>query len=103
PDVPFDNEPYRPYNVPPDALLVNFKALRFTFLPDSGNVRVFVEPALPGLEVVNALRLADGACPEGRAFRELIGAAFESRPKPRASFNGAYPAQCGEKDLNVAL
>jgi len=103
PDVPFDNEPYRPYNVPPDALLVNFKALRFTFFPDSGNVRVFVEPALPGLEVVNALRLADGACPEGRAFRELIGAAFESRPKPRASFTGAYPAQCGEKDLNVAL
>jgi len=103
PDVPFDSEPYRPYNVPPDALLVNFKSLRFTFLPDDGKVRVFVEPALPGLEVVNALRLADGACPEGRAFRELIGAAFESRPKPSASFTGAYPAQCGEKDLNVAL
>jgi D-alanyl-D-alanine carboxypeptidase/D-alanyl-D-alanine-endopeptidase (penicillin-binding protein 4) len=103
PDVPFDNEVYRPYNVPPDALLVNFKSLRFTFLPDSGKVRVFVEPALPGLEVTNALHLADGACPDGRAFRELIGAAFESRPQPRAAFTGAYPAQCGEKDLNVAL
>ena len=103
PDVPFDNEVYRPYNVPPDALLVNFKSLRFTFLPDSGKVRVFVEPALPGLEITNALHLADGACPDGRAFRELIGAAFESRPRPRAAFTGAYPAQCGEKDLNVAL
>jgi D-alanyl-D-alanine carboxypeptidase/D-alanyl-D-alanine-endopeptidase (penicillin-binding protein 4) len=47
PDVPFDNEPYRPYNVPPDALLVNFKTLRFTFVPDDGRVRLFVEPALP--------------------------------------------------------
>ncbi|HVQ60851.1 MAG TPA: D-alanyl-D-alanine carboxypeptidase/D-alanyl-D-alanine-endopeptidase [Burkholderiales bacterium] len=103
PDVPFDGEVYRPYNVVPDALLVNFKSLRFTFLPSEGKVRVFVEPALPGLEVVNSLRIADGACPEGRAFRDLIGAAFESKPKPRASFTGVYPAQCGEKDFNVAL
>src|SRR6185436_1632414 len=103
PDVPFDNEPYRPYNVPPDALLVNFKTLRFTFVPDDGKVRLFVEPALPGLEVVNTLRLGDGPCAEGRAFREIIAASFESKPKPRASFTGTYPAQCGEKDLNVAL
>src|SRR5258707_814795 len=103
PDVPFDSEIYRPYNVAPDALLVNFKSLRFTFLPDDGKVRLFVEPALPGLEVLNSLRLADGPCPEGRAFRDLIGAAFESRPKPRASFTGLYPQQCGEKDFNVAL
>src|SRR5262245_33723467 len=103
PDVPFDNEPYRPYNVPPDALLVNFKTLRFTFIPDDGRVRLFVEPALPGLEVVNTLRLADGPCAEGRAFREMIAATFEAKPKPRASFTGTYPAQCGEKDLNVAL
>jgi D-alanyl-D-alanine carboxypeptidase/D-alanyl-D-alanine-endopeptidase (penicillin-binding protein 4) len=103
PDVPFDSEIYRPYNVAPDALLVNFKSLRFTFLPDDGKVRLFVEPALPGLEVLNSLRLADGPCPEGRAFRDLVGAAFESKPKPRASFTGVYPQQCGEKDFNVAL
>ena len=29
----FDQEPLRPYNVGPDALLVNFKALRFVFEP----------------------------------------------------------------------
>jgi len=103
PDVPFDSEPYRPYNVPPDALLVNFKTLRFTFVPDDGRVRLFIEPALPGLEVVNLLRIGDGPCAEGRAFREIIAASFESKPKPRASFTGTYPAQCGEKDLNVAL
>ena len=103
PDAPFDSEIYRPYNVAPDALLVNFKSLRFTFLPNEGKVRVFVEPALPGLEVLNSLRLADGPCPEGRAFRDLVGATFESKPRPRATFTGVYPAQCGEKDFNVAL
>jgi D-alanyl-D-alanine carboxypeptidase/D-alanyl-D-alanine-endopeptidase (penicillin-binding protein 4) len=97
-----DNEIFRPYNVAPDALLVNFKSLRFVFLPDDAKVRLFVEPGLPGLEVVNSLRLAEGACPEGSAFRALIQASFQSKP-PRASFTGLYPAACGERDLNVAL
>jgi D-alanyl-D-alanine carboxypeptidase/D-alanyl-D-alanine-endopeptidase (penicillin-binding protein 4) len=103
PDVSFDGEAYRPYNVVPDALLVNFKTMRFAFLPEDANVRVYVEPALPGLEVVNLLRLGGGACPDGRAFRELIRATFESAPRPRASFTGTYPVSCGERELNVAL
>jgi serine-type D-Ala-D-Ala carboxypeptidase/endopeptidase (penicillin-binding protein 4) len=97
-----DDDSFRPYNVAPDALLVNFKALRFSFLPEEAAVRVFAEPALPGLEIVNSLKLAEGGCPEGRAFRALIGAEFQSKP-PRASFTGAYPLVCGEKELNVAL
>ncbi len=100
----FDSDVFRPYNVTPDALLVNFKSLRFTFVPElDKSVRVFAEPALPGLEVVNALKLADGTCPDGnRAFRELIQASFQTHP-PRAVFSGVYPLGCGERDLNVAL
>jgi D-alanyl-D-alanine carboxypeptidase/D-alanyl-D-alanine-endopeptidase (penicillin-binding protein 4) len=97
-----DDDSFRPYNVTPDALLVNFKSLRFNFAPVDSTVRVFAEPALPGLEVVNTLKLAEGGCPEGKAFRSLIQADFRSKP-PRASFTGAYPLSCGEKELNVAL
>jgi D-alanyl-D-alanine carboxypeptidase/D-alanyl-D-alanine-endopeptidase (penicillin-binding protein 4) len=97
-----DDDAFRPYNVTPDALLVNFKSVRFAFVPAESAVTVFAEPALPGLEIVNRLKLAEGACPEGRAFRSLIQAEFQSKP-PRASFTGVYPAVCGEKDLNVAL
>jgi len=32
----FDDKPMRPYNVGPDGLLINFRALRFTLLPDNG-------------------------------------------------------------------
>ena len=101
---PFDSEAFRPYNVTPDALLVNFKSLRFTFIPEADNgVRVYVEPALPGLEILNTLKPGAGSCPEGnRAFREVIQAQFQSRP-PRASFIGTYPLMCGERELNVAL
>ncbi|HEX6691099.1 MAG TPA: D-alanyl-D-alanine carboxypeptidase/D-alanyl-D-alanine-endopeptidase [Burkholderiales bacterium] len=105
PEAPFDDDTYRPYNVTPDALLVNFKTLRFFFIPDGTRsaVNINAEPALPGLEIVNQLRLAEGAaCPEGRAFRDRIQADFQPKP-PRAAFTGAYPAACGERDLSVAL
>jgi D-alanyl-D-alanine carboxypeptidase/D-alanyl-D-alanine-endopeptidase (penicillin-binding protein 4) len=103
PYAPFDSDTYRPYNVTPDALLVNFKSLHFTFIPAADGVHIYAEPALPGLTVVNRLQpAAEGACPEGRAFRELLGAQFQPRP-PLASFTGRYPASCGERDMNVAL
>jgi serine-type D-Ala-D-Ala carboxypeptidase/endopeptidase (penicillin-binding protein 4) len=105
PDLRFDDDTYRPYNVAPDALLVNFKTLRFNFKPqaDNGTVRVFVEPPLPGLELVNTLKLVESSgCPEGRAFRDRIQAEFRPRP-PRAAFTGPYPAACGEREMSVAL
>ena len=44
----FDDEPLRPYNVSPDGLMLNFKALIYTFTPDAstGQVAVRVEPPL---------------------------------------------------------
>ena len=104
PDSRIDDDAYRPYNVAPDALLVNFKSVRFNFLPqfERNFVHVFAEPALPGLQIVNELKIVERSCPEGRAFRELIGASFQPRP-PRAAFTGVYPASCGERDVNVAL
>lgn len=100
----FDGDAFRPYNVLPDALLVNYKSLRFAFAPEpeQGTVRLYVEPRPPALEVVNALKLAEGACPEGSAFRELLKTTFEPA-RQRAIFAGRYPASCGEKELNVAL
>ena len=100
----FDGDPFRPYNVLPDALLVNYKSLRFVFLPepDRAAVRVYVEPRPPALELVNVLTLSQGGCPEGSAFRELLKPSFEPA-RQRVIFSGQYPASCGEKDLNVAL
>jgi D-alanyl-D-alanine carboxypeptidase/D-alanyl-D-alanine-endopeptidase (penicillin-binding protein 4) len=100
----FDGDPFRPYNVLPDALLVNFNSLRFAFapLPEQGTVRLYVEPRPAALDVVNVLRLVEGACPQGQAFRDILKPTFEPA-KHRAIFAGRYPASCGEKDLNVAL
>ena len=100
----FDGDPFRPYNVLPDALLVNYRSLRFVFVaePERAAVRIYVEPRPPALEVVNVLKLSEGACPDGSAFRELLRPTFEPA-RQRAIFSGQFPVSCGEKDLNVAL
>jgi D-alanyl-D-alanine carboxypeptidase/D-alanyl-D-alanine-endopeptidase (penicillin-binding protein 4) len=101
--APIDDDVFRSYNVAPDALLVNFKSLRFTFLPEEQGVRLYVEPTMPGLVVSNTLKLGPGACPDGnRPLREIIQATFQSVP-PRASFTGTYPVSCGERELNLAI
>ena len=98
----FDGDTFRPYNVLPDALLVNFKSLRFSFFLENGAVRLFIDPRPPALEVINVLKLAEGACPEGSAFREMLKPAFDPA-RQRVIFSGQYRSSCGEKDLNVAL
>jgi len=101
----FDGEATRPYNVLPDALLVHYKSIRFVFLPEveSGGVRVYAEPSPPGLQIASRLRLWGGHCVDGKAFRSLLEPTFDPGPPPRASFDGLYPTDCGEKDLNVAF
>ena len=100
----FDNEPLRPYNVAPDALLLNFKAYRFTFVPDPerGVAQVTVEPRSALLELSAAVRLAEGPCNDWRARlkADFNGA---SGAMAHAGFSGLYPASCGEKTWNVAL
>lgn len=99
----FDNEPLKPYNVGPDALLVNFKAVRFAFAPAVAGdaVALAVEPALGRVAVHGQLRAAAGACGDWRAG---VGASFvNGEAGAQASFSGSYPVACGERDWWVAL
>ena len=47
----FDDKPMRPYNVGPDGLLINLRALRFALLPDNARPRVLMETPSAGLRV----------------------------------------------------
>jgi len=99
----FDGEPLRVYNVGPDALLLNFKAVRFQFVPDAEqkSVTVIAEPRPAGLEFSAAVRATDGPCEDWRAD---ISADLQSNgASAKASFAGAMPASCGERDWNASL
>lgn len=60
----FDGQPYRTYNVLPNALLVNFKAVYFQFYPDrtAQRVSILADPPLSNLNIKNSLELDPGPC-----------------------------------------
>ncbi len=95
----FDNEPTRPYNVLPDALLVNYKSVRLRFIPqeDSGTVQIIVMPPLPQITIVNQLALGKGNCD---FWPDRPQAAPE---QARLVFTGVFPRGCGEKENSFSL
>ena len=97
----FDGEPWRPYNVAPDALLVNFNALTLDFIPDpaAGVARIAFEPPLAHLQVPASVPLAPGQTPCGD-WRAGLQADF-AQPG-RIALAGAYPASCGERSWSAA-
>ncbi|MDX1376294.1 MAG: D-alanyl-D-alanine carboxypeptidase/D-alanyl-D-alanine-endopeptidase [Burkholderiales bacterium] len=102
----FDDEPLRPYNVGPDALLVNFKAVAFRFVPEADGtaVRVIAEPRPHPLEVVSLVRPTNGRCGDWKAnIQPEFAPAAAPRTAFRALFTGRYPVSCGEKAWNIAL
>jgi D-alanyl-D-alanine carboxypeptidase/D-alanyl-D-alanine-endopeptidase (penicillin-binding protein 4) len=60
----FDAQATRTYNVVPNALLMNFKAVQFQFRPDPAHnsVRVALDPPLQNLRLVNGITLGQGRC-----------------------------------------
>jgi D-alanyl-D-alanine carboxypeptidase/D-alanyl-D-alanine-endopeptidase (penicillin-binding protein 4) len=99
----FDAKPLRPYNVGPDALLLNYKAIRLTLLPDAaaGKVTVLAEPRPANLDVINLIRLGDGACGD---FKEGLRADVAQHDGHfRLMLTGEFPAACGEKQWHLAV
>ena len=99
----FDNEPYQVYNTLPDALLVNHKAVRISFLPDVEGKRVLLltEPTLAEVEVVNNVALDHAPCGDWRSrIRQEIRA---DAGAARLVFAGAMSSQCGEQARHFSI
>jgi D-alanyl-D-alanine carboxypeptidase/D-alanyl-D-alanine-endopeptidase (penicillin-binding protein 4) len=99
----FDNEPTRPYNTPPDALLVNFKAVRLQFVPDTERhaVKIIAEPALPQIEILNNITLDNDACDDW--VSRLKVTALGNNAGARLLFGGSFSAACGEKERHYSV
>jgi D-alanyl-D-alanine carboxypeptidase/D-alanyl-D-alanine-endopeptidase (penicillin-binding protein 4) len=95
----FDGEPLRPYNAAPDAFLVNYSTLVFTFTPDAaaGVARIQTDPPLAGVKLPQQVPLTAGACND---YRSALAADFADPLRPR--FAGSYPSACGERSWPVA-
>ena len=95
----FDNAPSEPYNVLPDALLMNYRSVTLSFRPDPAArvARVSAEPPLAGLAIDASVPLSRGDCDDWRA-----ALALGADDPARWHFAGAYPARCGVRSWPLA-
>jgi serine-type D-Ala-D-Ala carboxypeptidase/endopeptidase (penicillin-binding protein 4) len=95
----FDGESMRPYNVRAEALLLNYKAVVYTFAPDPsrGVAQVLVDPPLAGTVVDRSVPLLPGPCGD---WRSRLKASFSDPARIR--FAGGYPGTCGDLSWPVA-
>ncbi|MEO7150996.1 MAG: D-alanyl-D-alanine carboxypeptidase, partial [Burkholderiaceae bacterium] len=95
----FDAEPLRPHNVGADALLLNFKSVTLTFVPDAprGVAQVSSDPPLAGTVVDASVPLLSGGCDDWHAALRV-----EFTDPARLRVSGGYPVACGEKTWPLA-
>jgi serine-type D-Ala-D-Ala carboxypeptidase/endopeptidase (penicillin-binding protein 4) len=94
----FDSDSLRAYNVAPDALLLNFNALRLHFIPTEDSVIIYTEPALSGFTLDNRLNLKKQLnC--GDWDRNIHVKLIENTIR----IQGTYPSPCGEHDKALNL
>ena len=95
----FDGQAFRLYNVLPNAMMVNFKAVTLVFAPraDGRGVSVRTRPELPNLKIINQLQLERGGC------RGVLASVKITVPEPAVAdavvLSGRYQTGCGEQTL----
>jgi D-alanyl-D-alanine carboxypeptidase/D-alanyl-D-alanine-endopeptidase (penicillin-binding protein 4) len=92
----FDGEEGRAYNVGPDALLLNFKSIAVTFVPDTAAkvARVIIVPSVAGLKAPRMVPAVEGGCGDWRSrLRADIDDPMDIR------ILGVYPLACGERAI----
>ena len=99
----FDNEPTRPYNTPPDALLVNYRSIRVSFVPEveRKSVALLVEPALAQVQLLSNIVLDNEPC--GDWLARLKVTSTSAPGAVRLLFSGSYSTQCGERVRNYSV
>ena len=91
----FDGEGNRPYNLGPDALMVNSRSFFIKIRPDkeAGVAYLYPEPRIAGVKLPESIPLSKEGC---GAWRKQINPDFSNPLKP--AFKGKFPLKCGPKD-----
>ncbi|MDR1529759.1 MAG: D-alanyl-D-alanine carboxypeptidase/D-alanyl-D-alanine-endopeptidase [Burkholderiales bacterium] len=101
----FDNEPLKPYNVGPDALLLSFKSVRLEITPPADpkakRATVIVEPPLPTIKIDTAPKLTSRKC--GDWWRNANPSFNDQGVGASIKFSGNYSKKCGKTEHYVAL
>lgn len=99
--VPFDDQPLRPYNVKPDALLLNWKSIRLQLGVTGDTLQIQAEPLPANLYLITQVNLVDGDCGDWRSRLRV-----DISPHPdrfHLVITGSYPRSCGAQTWHLAV
>ena len=97
----FDDETWRAYNAEPSAFLVNGRNTSFKFVATDVGVNVSQEFELSEVQIINNMKLTQGACGE---WRSRFG--YTVKPKEVGAvvtFSGTFSPDCGERYLELSV
>lgn len=99
----FDGQPLRTYNVVPDALLINFQAISFSFNPNpaASRVEIIADPLPANLDIRNRIKLDNGRCSGYR--NGIVVDAAPGTGLDRITFSGRVAGSCPEYRLSRSL
>ncbi|MGB5246024.1 MAG: D-alanyl-D-alanine carboxypeptidase/D-alanyl-D-alanine-endopeptidase [Woeseia sp.] len=94
----FDREPLRAYNVAPNALMTNYKVLRYRFAPAGDSVDITLDPSIENVAIVNRLKVRAGAC---RGYQR--GIRIDANEEyDHFEFSGNFPSGCRHYSMDRA-
>jgi D-alanyl-D-alanine carboxypeptidase/D-alanyl-D-alanine-endopeptidase (penicillin-binding protein 4) len=97
----FDEQPYRTYNVGPNAVLVGFQATEFHFAVDNNGAKPQVKitpfPESPKLHINNRIQLVNGRC--GAWKKRLSLDTHLEQGLLQVNFSGRYSRNCSKRIL----
>lgn len=99
----FDNQPFRSYNVLPDALMVNFQTSNFTMIahPDKARPEVTINPHPANLVIRNQLRVGPGRC---QGYNRGVTFDMPDPDDPNTiAIRGVLAAACGRYAISRAV
>ncbi len=98
----FDAQPYRSYNVLPDALMVNFQTSRFTITasPQRARPLITVNPLPANLTIDNQLQTGTGRC---QGYNRGVSFNTPVNDPNTVIVSGVLPAACGSYSVNRAI
>jgi D-alanyl-D-alanine carboxypeptidase/D-alanyl-D-alanine-endopeptidase (penicillin-binding protein 4) len=91
----FDGEPWRPGNVRPDALLLNFKSWTLSLHPDPARQLAWLRSDLPIALAQDRVPMRAGPCVDPRAALRANWVLQPAQPQP-LRLDGHWPSACGE-------
>ncbi|HWT54192.1 MAG TPA: D-alanyl-D-alanine carboxypeptidase/D-alanyl-D-alanine-endopeptidase [Rhodocyclaceae bacterium] len=99
--APFDDQPLRPYNVKPDALLLNWKSVRLQLSINGDKLQIQPEPQPANLYLISQVTLTEGECGD---WRSRLRADVSTHPdRFHLVITGSYPRSCGAQTWHVGV